>query len=44
MMMNKREHQTYETPEVEVIEIELENSIAASGDRKGAAFWEELWG
>ncbi len=36
-MENKKEN--YETPELEVIEIDFEGSIASSG----VAQWEELW-
>ncbi len=40
-MKNTLEHQAYESPEIEVIEINLENSIAASS--QGVSLWEELW-
>jgi hypothetical protein len=41
MEINK--HELYETPEIEVIEIDLEHSIAVSG-KKGVGFFEEIWG
>lgn len=41
-MMNMQENQTYETPKIEVVEVNLENSIAVSG--QGVSLWEELWG
>lgn len=37
-----KEKLTYQEPIVEVVEIEIENSIAVSG--QGVSLWEELWG
>lgn len=34
--------ETYEQPIVEIIEFDLQESIAASTN--GAGFWEEIWG
>lgn len=34
---------TYEAPIIEVIEFDLSDSIATSGDRFGAILGEELW-
>lgn len=42
MEINK--HELYETPEIEVIEVELEYSIAASGLSSGANLWDQIWG
>ena len=38
----KKNEDKYTTPELEVIEVELEASIAASAN--GVSLWEELWG
>jgi hypothetical protein len=39
------EKEVYVCPEIEIIEFEFEESIAASGESesKGAAFFDELW-
>lgn len=33
--------QDYVAPSIEIVEFQLEDSIAASGESSGAAFWEE---
>ena len=34
----------YDSPSIEIIEFQLEDSIATSGDPQGVAFIEEFWG
>jgi hypothetical protein len=41
-MLHIEELKGYESPEIEIIEFEFEESIAASGDSEGAALF-ELW-
>lgn len=43
-MESKKKKEVYETPSIEVIEFELEDSIASSGDfGSGAICGEEVW-
>jgi len=34
----------YDSPSIEIVEFQLEDSIAASGDKQGVAFFEDFWG
>jgi len=39
--MQETKKQIYETPIVEVVEVDMKTSIAASAE--GVGLWEELW-
>lgn len=41
--MNKKQKSFYETPSIEVVKLQLEESIAASMGG-GASFFEDIWG
>ncbi|CDR31370.1 Uncharacterised protein [Acholeplasma oculi] len=40
--MEIKKKEVYEAPEIEVVEFSFEDSIAVSGQKNGAAFWEEM--
>lgn len=42
--MKKKQKEIYESPRIEVIEFELEDSIAVSGDSSGVGCGEEMYG